>query len=59
MCLLPVYMNNIQPSDVFSPPLLVEIFAWVGVWEVRWRDDMIRTDVYGFDAALPLTGRHK
>ena len=43
MCLPLVYMSNIQPSNVFSLPLLAEIFTWDGVWEVRRGVLRIRT----------------
>ena len=40
---------------------MAEIFAWVGDWEVDWRVDRVRTVAlaYGFDAALPLAGKHE
>ena len=50
-----------HPDDVSRTRLLAEIFAWVGDWEVDWRVDWVRTVAlaYGFDAALPLAGKHE
>ena len=62
VCLPPMYMNNIHPSDVLPSPLLAEIFTWDGVREVRRRVLRIRTlhpRVNAFDAAALPPGRPK
>ena len=43
VCLPSQYMSHINPLNVLPPPLLVEILAWVGAWEVGWRADWVRT----------------
>ena len=43
VCLPSQYMSHTNPLNVLPPPLLVEILAWVGAWEVGWRADWVRT----------------